>query len=167
MDETVLAGDAVSRKRIAGQDHEHWSTGGYDHVGIDQFYLSGILLRAIAGNAKQPSPRQPRVTNMLIPFPILVLTSQLMAAAAQDIPVFDIARGCKEEGSTLESVRECARDEEEARDQLRTEWSQFGSTAKSTCTQETSIDATPSYVELLTCLEMARDAEKLEESPSK
>jgi hypothetical protein len=44
-------------------------------VGTHHFDLSGILLRAVAGNAKQSSPRQPRVTNMLIPFPILVLTS--------------------------------------------------------------------------------------------
>jgi hypothetical protein len=34
---------------------------GCDHVGNRQFDLSGILLRPPAGNAKQPSPSQPRV----------------------------------------------------------------------------------------------------------
>ena len=104
---------------------------------------------------------------MMSPFPILVLASQLMTVAAEDVPVFDIARGCKEEGNTVESVERCTRDEKSARDQLQSEWSQFGSTAKSACTQETSIDGTPSYVELLTGLEMARDAKKLERPPSK
>src|ERR1700691_2010466 len=99
---------------------------------------------------------------MMSPFPILVLASQLMTVAAEDVPVFDIARGCKEEGNTVESSERCTRDEGKARGQLQTEWSQFGSTAKSTCTRETNIDGTPSYVELLTCLEMARDAKKLE-----
>jgi hypothetical protein len=40
---------------------------------------------------------------MMIPFPILVLASQLMTVASEDVPVFDIARGCKEEGNTVES----------------------------------------------------------------
>jgi hypothetical protein len=60
-----------------------------------------------------------------------------------------------------------AQDEKKARDQLQTQWSQFESTTKSACTRETSIDGTPSYVELLTCLEMARDAKKLEKPPAK
>ena len=34
---------------------------GCDHVGNHQFDLSGILLRPPAGNAKHPSPRQPRL----------------------------------------------------------------------------------------------------------
>jgi hypothetical protein len=36
-------------------------TGGFDLGGIHQFDLSGILLRPLAGNAKQSSSCQPRV----------------------------------------------------------------------------------------------------------
>jgi hypothetical protein len=97
---------------------------------------------------------------MLIPFPIIVFASQLIMVAAGDIPAFDIPRSCKAEGSTVESVNRCTRDERKAREQVQTEWSQFGPAAKSTCARETSIDGTHSYVEFLTCLEMARDAKQ-------
>jgi len=104
---------------------------------------------------------------MINPYPIVVLASQLIAVAARDIPDFDIERSCKAEGDKVESVQRCSQDEKKARDQLQAQWSQFESTTKSTCTLETSSDGTRSYVELLTCLEMARDAKKLEKTPSK
>ena len=54
-------------------------------------------------------------------------------------------------------LKRCADDETLARAQLRTEWTQFSSAAKTQCLQEVSIDGAPSYVEFLTCLEMERD----------
>jgi hypothetical protein len=51
-----LAGNAVSPKRMPGRMVAIDQTGGFGHVGAHQFDLSGILLRAVAGNAKQPSP---------------------------------------------------------------------------------------------------------------
>ena len=104
---------------------------------------------------------------MLSPFPIIVVASQLITIAAADIPIFDISRGCKAEGSSIESVERCTGDEASARNELQTEWSQFDSSSKSTCFKETTISDNPSYVELLTCLEMARDAQKRTPLPSK
>jgi hypothetical protein len=62
LDETILAADAVTRKRIAEQHGPVDQTGGFDRVGTHQFDLPGILLRTAAGNAKETPPRQPRVT---------------------------------------------------------------------------------------------------------
>jgi hypothetical protein len=104
---------------------------------------------------------------MLSPFPIIVLASQLITVATKNIPVFDVPRSCRAEGSTVESVERCTRDERKARNQIQTEWSRFGPAAQSSCTRETAIDGTASYVELLTCLEMAKDANAHTSVPGK
>ncbi|HZR88352.1 MAG TPA: hypothetical protein VFB02_16210 [Bradyrhizobium sp.] len=85
-----------------------------------------------------------------------------LAAAADAVPKFDIRANCKAEiaggsgiGETLES---CVNDEQQARDQLAQAWTQFSKADKTICIRETSVDGTPSYVELQTCLEMSADA---------
>lgn len=84
------------------------------------------------------------------------------SGAADAVPKFNIAENCKAEvadasgiGGTLES---CIRDEQLARDELVQRWAQFSKEDKTACLRETSIDGTPSYVELQTCLEMSFDA---------
>src|SRR3954466_3957272 len=44
-----------------------------------------------------------------------------------------------------------------ARSQVEQQWGQFSAAAKSRCTQVSTLGVAPSYVELLTCLENARD----------
>lgn len=85
----------------------------------------------------------------------------LAAHAADPLPKFDIAKNCKAEvaensgiGETLES---CTRDEEQARQELIPQWDHFSQEDKTTCIRETSLDGSPSYVELQTCLEIADD----------
>jgi hypothetical protein len=46
------------------------------------------------------------------------------------------------------------------RKKLVQEWPTFMAGDKAECTSESSAGGVPSYTELLTCLEMARDAEK-------
>lgn len=84
------------------------------------------------------------------------------ARAADTFPKFDIQHNCKLEvsetsgiGETLES---CVADESRARDELRPHWNDFRKADQSSCVRETSLDGTPSYVELQICLEMARDS---------
>jgi hypothetical protein len=62
-----------------------------------------------------------------------------------------------EQRCSNEEQKRCADDETQARDALQKEWTQFTSSAKKQCYEEANIDSTPSYVELLTCLEMERD----------
>jgi len=82
-------------------------------------------------------------------------------AADSGVPKFDIAKNCKAEvagGSGIgETVESCTHDEEQARQQLVPQWDQFSRDDKSTCIRETSMDGSPSYVELQTCLEIAND----------
>jgi hypothetical protein len=101
------------------------------------------------------------------PLPVLFLASQLIAVTPDKVPAFDIDHTCQTEGSNVMAPERCTQDEGKARDQVQTEWSQFAATDKATCIKTTSTDGTPSYVELLTCLEMARDAKKLKEQQPK
>ena len=57
-------------------------------------------------------------------------------------------------------MEKCAEDEAAARDQIQPLWIQSSAADKATYVGETSMDGTPSYVELLTCLEMARNVKK-------
>jgi hypothetical protein len=97
---------------------------------------------------------------MLLHLPIIIVASLQPTAVADAVPKFDIARECQSEGDTKEMQDQCAADERQARDQLQKEWTQFGASDKAECYRETNTDGTPSYVEFLTCLEMARDVKK-------
>jgi hypothetical protein len=99
---------------------------------------------------------------MLLPFSTLVLASQLIIAVAGDVPRFNIERGCKVDSTATslnvgldESTKRCVQDEQQALDQLQTQWSQFAPSDRAMCTTETTDvgGAPPSYVELLTCLQ--------------
>ena len=97
---------------------------------------------------------------MLAHLPIIILTSLHLTPVADAMPKFDIARECQFEGGTKAMQERCAADENQARNQLQTEWAQFAPGSKAQCYEETNTDSTPSYVEFLTCLEMERDVKK-------
>ena len=54
----------------------------------------------------------------------------------------------------------CERDENNARAALEKEWSQFTLSDKAHCVRLGTLGGSPSYVELLTCLEMAKGAKE-------
>ena len=101
---------------------------------------------------------------MPISFSMIVLSSHLVVAVADQVPKFDIARSCKVDlaASATLSVRQsperCMSDEQQARQQLGSQWSKFGASSRASCTANESIGGTPSYVSLLTCLQMAASA---------
>ena len=100
---------------------------------------------------------------MLIPFSMIVLASQLVIAVADDVPKFDIARGCKIDSTSAfdlnsgmnETIKKCVSDEQQAKGQLETQWAGFIAADRTMCTASTTNDSTipPSYVDLLTCLQ--------------
>jgi len=95
---------------------------------------------------------------MLIHLPIVVLASLPFTPVADTLPKFDIARECRSESGSQASralLEKCAEDEAKARDELPPVWGQSSAADRGACVKETSMDGTPSYVELLTCLEMA------------
>lgn len=55
----------------------------------------------------------------------------------------------------------CQRDEQDARSKLEKDWSQYSAPQRSQCAGFAALDRAPSYVELLTCLEMAKQAKEL------
>ena len=55
----------------------------------------------------------------------------------------------------------CQRDESDARTKLEKDWTQYSSAQRARCASFAALDRAPSYVELLTCLEMAKQAKEL------
>jgi hypothetical protein len=108
---------------------------------------------------------------MLVRFSALVLASQLFMTVADDVPKFDIERGCKADNTNTsglnagldQTTKNCVRDEQTARNQLQSQWSQFAKADQTMCTGETNDGSgvPPSYVELLSCLQAQQLARKL------
>ena len=76
------------------------------------------------------------------------------AWAADEPPAFDITRNCSEETGGFKGS-DCTSDETEAKNQLAKLWPSYSESQKKVCVEESSIGGEKSYVELLTCLEMA------------
>jgi len=83
--------------------------------------------------------------------------------AADALPKYDVAKNCKAELAYAigigQSETACLSDEKQSHQKLASEWGQYSQAAKSSCIRETNI-GTPSYVELQTCLEMAKWADQ-------
>jgi hypothetical protein len=95
---------------------------------------------------------------MLLHLPIAILATLLPTAASDSVPQFDIPSECRFEGGSKANVERCSQDEAAALARLTTEWVQFAGTDQKTCMVATTASSFTSYVELLTCLEMPRDA---------
>ena len=94
---------------------------------------------------------------MLLHLPIAILAALSPIAVSDSVPQFSIARECQFEGGSTAVFERCSQDETTALSQLRAEWAQFGRADQKICMGETTNSGFASYVELLTCLEMARD----------
>jgi len=80
------------------------------------------------------------------------------AGAADELPAFDIARNCNEEtAGSITGPKPCSKDETDAKNQLAKSWSSYSASQKKECVGESSVGGERSYVELLTCLEMAKE----------
>ena len=101
---------------------------------------------------------------MLISISFMVLSSQLVSAVADQVPKFDIARSCKLISVAAASISEpqpierCASDEHQAQQQIESKWSTFPAANRAQCSSMEAIGDTPSYVSLLTCLQMDKTA---------
>jgi hypothetical protein len=90
---------------------------------------------------------------MLLHLPIVIL--------AMLSPIHE----CRYDGGSAANVQRCSQDETVALGQLKAEWLQFVGADKRPCMDTTQIGGFASYVELLTCLEMARDVASPKTSP--
>ena len=99
-----------------------------------------------------------------MPFPTpLALLLPLVVTVSDAVPRFDVEPSCKGGLSSPglnERYSQCLSEEKQAQQQLEQTWATWNVADRAQCT-DTSRMGTPSYVELLTCLQMARDARNL------
>jgi hypothetical protein len=99
---------------------------------------------------------------MPISFSMIVLYAQLVVAVADRVPNFDITRSCRLDVAATaglsvdQSMKNCVDDEQKAKRQLAGQWSKFPVPSRASCISQESIGGTPSYVSLLTCLQMGQ-----------
>lgn len=93
----------------------------------------------------------------------------LVAPVAEGVPQFDVNPTCSaaaRSGAQLTPNKEsCMRSELGARSQLVQRWGEFPASDRASCTGLATLGPSKSYVELLTCLEMARDARRIPAEP--
>ena len=87
------------------------------------------------------------------------------SAKPDGVPRFDVARSCKDAQAYVGddknlAYRGCMKDENDARAQLVQKWTHFKPGDRKDCVSQGAAPV-PSYVELLTCLEMSDEAEAL------
>jgi hypothetical protein len=109
--------------------------------------------------------------SVMVSLPVLgslVLTSAALvggALARDEMPDFDPRPGCAaavQAGAMKErDLNSCLRSEQDARAKLKTEWKSFATADRTRCADRTQQGGPPSYVEVLTCLEMAKAAREL------
>ena len=91
-----------------------------------------------------------------------ILSAQLIVTVADRVPNLDFMPSCQQAMTlTTASMKSCVRDERNARKVLARSWARFTPQEQMRCTEETNLDGTPSYVELLTCLQIAAEVRKL------
>ena len=102
--------------------------------------------------------------NMAAILPILLASSQLLLAADR-VPQLDVTPSCRAAANAAvmlnRSEERCARSEDEARAKLEQEWSQYNAQQQGHCVRLSALGGSPSYIELLTCLELDSAAKKL------
>jgi len=100
----------------------------------------------------------------MMPFAAFALGSSLITLAA-DVPTLKVEPSCKAAGAAGlmmgRTTESCMNDEKSAREDLVKSWSTFSSDDRAHCLSMVSTGGSPSYVELLSCLEMSRDAKKI------
>jgi hypothetical protein len=96
-------------------------------------------------------------------FGIAILIAGTTQVKAQGVASLNVELGCRQVSSgpdKLATFDNCMEDEKSARDDLAMNWQTFVASDRRVCLAETTSDGTPSYVELLECLNMARDNRK-------
>ena len=105
-----------------------------------------------------------RVSIFILALASALANAPLTARAADVVPRFDVEKNCKAEiadtGGVGETLASCMNDEQQARKELSEHWGEYANDDKRACIGETTSAGMASYVELVTCLEMASDIRK-------
>ncbi|GJE45788.1 hypothetical protein [Methylobacterium soli] len=97
---------------------------------------------------------------MMLALPAILMGAAL--AVADRMPDYDVRPSCHAATSlmSLDPKREarCLDDEASARREVAAQWAGFLPADRVRCAAEAQLDGTPSYVDLLECLTLAREA---------
>jgi hypothetical protein len=134
-------------------------------------WLSRRSAEALRREAEPPAPRATMINEwrkaMPVPVSLMALGATLVMFAADRVPTFDVKASCSSVAklglSVSQSPDACIKDEEEARAQLKEKWDSYPVADRNRCVATTEIGGTPSYVEIITCLQIAQDVKKLKE----
>jgi hypothetical protein len=100
----------------------------------------------------------------------LALGATLLHAAADKVPNLDVETGCRaaarmgDKLSLDTTLGQCLADENSARAELEKQWTQFPPALRQRCVATTETGGSPSYVEVLVCLQMGQDAARMDKS---
>lgn len=93
----------------------------------------------------------------------LLLGSLMIIQASEQVPTFNVAASCKAAVeasvgmSEAQSYASCMKEEGDTREQLVRIWQSFSAAHRQSCTEEASSAGIASYVDLIVCLQIARD----------
>ena len=102
---------------------------------------------------------------MFVHLPIVFMAALTPVSVSDTVPKFDITRECHLEGGLNADYDRCSEDEGTALRELQKMWPQFAAADKRSCIASTTIGGFASYVELLICLQLARDVHDENRSP--
>jgi len=92
---------------------------------------------------------------MFLPLPAVLVVTPFIIGVADEVPKFNLNTTCS--GSS----DRCVQSETAAHDDLAKQWAQFPAADRARCVQLATTSRMLSYVQVLTCLEMAREARRL------
>lgn len=107
---------------------------------------------------------------MIVAFVSIALISQfgspLLVPVGDQVPVINVEKTCKDTSAAdkqanlvlAQSVENCLRDENSAKQQVSTIWSTYSAPIRARCEQEATLLGEGSYVDLLTCMQMTDPA---------
>jgi hypothetical protein len=98
----------------------------------------------------------------MLPFAPALAAASLFLTVADNVPHYDVKPTCRAAiemmGSQGRTVDSCMRSENEARADVVKHWPQTPKDEQQRCAQTALHSGSPSYVELLICIEMHRDS---------
>lgn len=110
------------------------------------------------------------IPRVLLGFAFAVALAGTAAAASRTgassgVPTFDVRPSCKTgvDQGVRKDIQSCVDSENNARAELVKHWDEFKPADRTLCTNAASTGGSPTYTELITCLEMLRDAKALDQ----
>ncbi len=95
----------------------------------------------------------------------LIVVATTAIAFADTVPAFDVVLACRRAGEAAvapgRTSEGCQNDENRAKETLQKQWGDFADADRARCTRVSGMGGPSSYVELLTCLDMAKTARAL------